>query len=473
MFINYRTKIKCLDIEVKNLLIKKSGIDIQQLLAYTPLLERMRLYHNHDDLDTVVWAQPSQAKGRRWAYPDELFQKLDEMNIKLKSWEWNGRFPNGKDVLQTLSSAHVRPCFSELRELSFINITLPEKASGEDTSLSDTLLISALDRMPDLRSLTFRNCNILNTTTLARLPPNLSTLEITSCQYLTSDLLSLYLSTAGSSLTSLVLAGNQSMSLAFLANLSSLCPKLQHLKLDLTYIDPSSYRDCSPLYDEALPDGPPSWPSSLVTIEIENLRQLSSPEAEDFFTSLVTAAPQLSQLRKIQIKAIIKSASWRDRAEIRKKWIPRLEEVFLDRSEPMVLRSIRQPKVIIPKKVVEEIQPEVVQEREVEEEKKPAGRQSSRIAQLKELSVTQSQSNNTSDSESFSDSSTVQSGPSPRSQTKPAINESGSFRQGKCSTVVLVLSDQRPAQEQYHENDFLDSERSGDEEWQGRDIDFD
>ena len=475
---NYRTKIKCLDIEVKNLLIRKSGIDILELLGRTPLLESLRLYHNHDDLATIVWAQPSQSKGKRWAYPDELFQKLDEMNIKLKSWEWNGRFPSSKDVLQTLSSAHVRQCFSEIQSLSFLNITLPDKASEEDTTLANTLMISALDRLPNLKNIAIRNCNVLNTSTLARLPPALTSLEIMNCQYLTSDLLSLYLSTAGSSLESLNLVGNQSMSLAFLTNLSSLCPKLRQLKLDLTYTDPSSYRDRDPLYDEALPDGPPSWPSSLVSIAIENLRQVSSSKAEDFLASLVDAAPRLSQLKKIVIKAIIKDGSWRDRAEIRKKWIPRLEHVFLDTSEPTVRRSIKQPQVVITKRSVEIPEPKQKKDETLDEQPRPAGRQSSRLARLKDLNLNQSNSNSNSNNTSESDDSADadSSGSSPTTLPTHGMYGNGGdtiFRQGRCSIVTLVLSDQRPAQDQYHEQDFLDSERSGDEEWNGRDMDFD
>jgi len=41
--------------------------------------------------------------------------------------------------------------------------------------------------------------------------------------------------------------------------------------------------------------------------------------------------------------------------------------------------------------------------------------------------------------------------------------------QGRCDVVNLVISDQRPAQEQFHEADFLDDEPSGDEDWDGRD----
>lgn len=42
---DYRPKVKTLDIEVKNLLIKKSGIDIDDLVRHTPLLKHLRLYH--------------------------------------------------------------------------------------------------------------------------------------------------------------------------------------------------------------------------------------------------------------------------------------------------------------------------------------------------------------------------------------------------------------------------------------------
>lgn len=517
--INYRSKIKCLDIEVKNLLIRKSGINIVELLGRTPLLERLRLYHNHDDLGTIVWAQPSQAKGRRYAYPDDIFQKLDDMSIKLKSWDWNGRFPTGSVVLDQLANVHTRPSFSEIQELSFLNIVLPDKASDDEINLADSLLISALQLLPQLKSLTFRNCNILTAATLSQLPPSLTSLEINDCQYLTSDLLSIYLSSHGTHLISLTLTGNQSMSLAFLHNLAVLCPHLQHLNLDLTYTDPSSYRDRDPLYDEALPDGPPSWPSSLITISIENLRQIMLSEAEAFLTSIVNAAPDLQSLRKIMVKMIVKDASWRDRAEIRKKWIPKLEDVFLDTSQPeWRVHVMKTPKVIIPalsKEAKKEEQQTAVRKTEVEQTRreKPSGRQSTRIAHLKQLSLTSnpastSTSHHSDCNDSFSDSnasfaqspSNSHSDDNTASETPQLISQSDPSRPHNptqkpstgngpnnmqimkttnqvkprmCSTVTLILSDQRPAQDQYHEADFLDSERSGDEEWVGRDLDFD
>ncbi len=43
-------------------------------------------------------------------------------------------------------------------------------------------------------------------------------------------------------------------------------------------------------------------------------------------------------------------------------------------------------------------------------------------------------------------------------------------RQGMCSRVILHIDGQRPADEQFKETDFLDEEMSGDEDWNGRDV---
>ena len=123
---NYRNKIKRLHIEVKNLLVSKNEIDLLELLSFAPNLEHLRLYHNHDDLSNFVWAQPSASTHRRWAYPKELFDKLDEMKIKLKSFEWNGRFPSVNDVLEQMIETHKSTSFSTLTDLSLINLSLPE-----------------------------------------------------------------------------------------------------------------------------------------------------------------------------------------------------------------------------------------------------------------------------------------------------------------------------------------------------------
>ena len=45
------------------------------------------------------------------------------------------------------------------------------------------------------------------------------------------------------------------------------------------------------------------------------------------------------------------------------------------------------------------------------------------------------------------------------------VEEDEDFIQGRCLSVVFRIDDQRPAESQFNEDDFLDSELSGDEEW--------
>lgn len=443
--IDYRSKIKSLQVEAKQLLVKKSGIELEHLLDYTPLLERLRIYSNYDDFDTVHWAHPSQAKGKKWSYPDSLFEKLDQQNLQLKSFEWNGRFPNSVNILPSILRHHSRPCLSQLLDLSFLNIDIEDK----NIELATQNLSHVLAGLPHLKHLSFRKCNILNTTIVSHFPVALESLSITNCQSLTSDIVSAYLVSNGSHLTSLTLSGNQCMSLSFLAGLANCCPRLQHLDLNLTYLDPSSYKDTEPLFEDALPDGPPSWPSSLITINIENLRQINAAEAEDFFQSLVTSASSLPYLKVLNIKAIVKG-EWRDRAKLRQEWIPRLQDVFLDRSEPMTHTTRKREMKPLPPR-------------------KEGDRQSSRIQHLKQLSISQSDSN---DSDSAISSQPVR-GPVKRSSRAVAESEDANqFIQGRCNIVNVVLSDQRPAQDQWREADFLDDEPSDDGEWNGRDMVF-
>ena len=427
---NYRNLIKCLDIEVKNLLVKKSGINLEQLISRTPLLKSLRLYHNHDDLTTQVWAQPSAAKGRKWAYPENLASMLDRHNVKLTSFEWNGRFASPLEALNTMKAAHPYPCFQDLQDVTFLNMTYPEKHTEVDVQLLSSLLLAGLDHLSAVRSLTLRNCDMLTDTVMSRLPPNLTRLEITSCSFPTSENLSSYLRQQGSSLTTLRLIGNQTMSLGFIPNLKDFCPRLQTLYIDLTYVDPTSYRDREPLYDELLPNGQPTWPSTLVSIDLEYLRKFSAANAEGFFTSLVDAAPELTGLRRLNIKAIIK-AEWRDRAAMRKKWIPKMTNVFLNTDEPNKSSLPRRPRI--------------AKSTKDDAESETAGRRSGRIKQIQTRKDEESEESDASSAgSSFSDGTT------------------SDRKQGTCSVVELSLSDQRPSQEQYNENDFLDDELSGD-----------
>lgn len=449
--LNCSTKIRRLDIEVKNLLLAKNGIDLEELIRHTPNLEHLRLYHNHDDLSTYVWAQPSASKHRKWAYSDELFDAMDANKIFLKSFEWNGRFPTPMDTLQTMAKAHTRPCFSKIENLSILNIEIPEKCPEDELATARDLLSTSLSCLLNLKSLTFKTCNLLDEFTTPQLPHSLTDLNITNNITFLSSHLSTYLATRGSQLTSLTLKHNQSMSLDFLAHLSTYTPRLRHLNLDLTYTDPSSYKDVNPLYDDALPEGPPTWPTTLTTLSIENLRQVSHSEIEDFFNSLVFAAAHLKWLRILSIKAIVRDASWRERADLRAKWYPKLDDIFLDRSVPRNIRSLPPPKQPPPVSSTDADTDASSDNSSTDNRRgKGKGRRSGRLAEVHLRRLT---------AEHEKALSTEADEPQPSRKERERI-EVG--RQGRCHIVMLDISDQRPSQEQYREADFLDDEPSDD-----------
>ncbi|KAJ9643799.1 hypothetical protein H2204_001944 [Knufia peltigerae] len=422
---NYRRKIHYLDIEVKHLLARKSGIALADLISNTPLLQGMRLYSTYDDWRTEVWAQPGVRK-IHWSYPPELFDLLDDNNVILKQFEWNGRFPSPTEVLETTLAAHSRPAFSRLQELSLLNLTPPDKSSDAEIAKFQSMFTSAFEHLTGLKRLSLINCGCLDESTTPMLPVGLEYLEIDNCSKLTSTALERYLQVGGSTIRTLKLCDNQSMSLGFMADVKSMCPRLQDIDVDMLYVDPTSYRDRDPLYDELLPNGPPTWPSSLVNVSFENMRQLSAEDAEDFFDSLVESSRHLPRLKRLNIKAILKNASWRDRAQLRKMWLPKLQNVFLNRSKPSGPAPVSAAGGHTKRASVSQ-------------------RQSSRIAEsLKRMST----GDDTGDSDAASSSLAIQ---------------------GRCDVVNLQISDQRPAQDQFREDDFLDDEPSDDEEWMGVD----
>ena len=415
-FTDHRAKIKSLEVEVQHLLVRKSGIDLELLIANTPLLRSLRLYHNDDDLSSQPWGQNGPSRSN-WSYPQQLFDKLDQQNILLQSFEWNGRFPNPTEALEAVVQAHSRPSFNRLREATILNFSLPKKSSEVEIAKAQSLLSAALQASTDLRRLTIKSCTLIDIAGIWCIPDGLKYLEFQNCTALTSALLGQFLAARGHNLTTLKLFGNQSMSLEFMTTLKASCPRLQVLEVDLLYADPPDRADAGrdPTWDSLFPKGPPTWPESLVTISIENVRQPKADDAEMFLSSLVDASENLPCLKYISIKSILKRASWRDRATLRKKWLSTLESVFLDTSVPITwaARSEKRPA-------------------------KPAQRQSSRIAKT-----------------------------ASREATDDSDSATSSVRHARCSVVNLVISDQRPAQDQFHEEDFLDDEPTDDDEWNG------
>jgi hypothetical protein len=228
--------------------------------------------------------------------------------------------------------------------------------------------------------------------------------------------------------------------------LAQSCSNLQRLKMDISMHDLSSFHDLEPHFPHLFCEKDvATWPPKLQDIELIQLRRWDDTMAEAFFTSLINAAPTLPDLRRLVISAILK-IQWRERASFREKWIAKLERVFLRRSKAPNpnLRSLR-------KRPLNPGQPAGSDDLTASPDLADPGngigvpltmskRQSSRLAERK----------------SFEAEDSAQSGD----------DESGlDIIQGMCNVVTIRIDNQRPTDTQFNEDDFLDTERSGDEDW--------
>jgi hypothetical protein len=212
---NYRTKIREVNIEVRDLLMQKGGVVLQDLVGrYTPLLSGLNIYHNFDLIEPTTWSKPLASK-KNWVYPLHLFDALDDADIHLKRFSWNGRFPDAYQVLKGVPSLHLRPCLHSLQSLSLLNMIPPEKAPKTGI---EGLLTTAFIYLPELKELAFENCELLNDTVLANLPHNLHSLNLTTCPNVTSHGLGKFLQLHGHELIRLHLRGNQAMDLGYVSS---------------------------------------------------------------------------------------------------------------------------------------------------------------------------------------------------------------------------------------------------------------
>lgn len=466
---NYNSKIKELHVDVEALLFLKSGptlgyFSLPRLIERTPLVKTLRLYHRDD----YVVGVPEWADVRsRWSYPDAVFSSANSSLTRLRNWEWNSRFMHTNKPLSLMSKMHTGPAFQHLQELRLLHIgaegeheasrpnhVIMEEGKGEISQLSEQGASFArfLNELPELSRLEFFECPALDDSLLPHIPSMLTHLTITNCDGVTSDNIGPFLASHGRHLRELTLNHNRCLNLSFTAGLAESCSNLEKFKMDFAIHDVSSYRDVEPCFEELLSlSEVPTWPASLQDLELANLRKWDGTAAEVFFTSLIDAAPQLRDLRRLVINAIL-MIGWRDRASFREKWIRNMESVFLRRSKPPTAGQRTMPRT----------PPQA-------EQSAPFGdaagsdatifdgdlsslfkRKSARIAQRK-----------LSETEDNDDSS-------PRSTRTPNEDaERPLFVQGMCDVVQVRIDNQRPSDTQFNENDFLDDELSGDEDWDG------
>ncbi|KAJ6011457.1 hypothetical protein N7451_002869 [Penicillium sp. IBT 35674x] len=445
-FINYAGKIKELYIDAETVLTLKSGpalgyFDLLQLLRKTPRLHTLRLYHPED----VVLGLPRVALTlAKWSYSQQLFTTLDQSRIKLRSWEWNGRFLDTASLLPLMLEKHTSASFQGLKDIRLVHLLDHDR---EDTAAKETALATTLKALPEIERLEFHECSILAGSILEQLPPTLRSLTISNCDRLLASNVTELLKVHGGQLLDLTLNHNRHMNLEFMPHLGICCPRLERFKVDISMYDVSSYHDLDPHFQQLIfRNQHPTWPETLQEIELYQLRHWKLDLAEMFFMSLVESAPKLKDLRRVDISAIL-PIEWRDRAQFRKKWDDRFKRVFLRRSPPPNpnFRSLRKrPLAPVQRAPTPEAS---ARPGTADSESLTPKRHSSRIAQRKipedtDLDEVKS---------SHSDTDT-------QSADKDIV-------QGMCEHFTIRIDNQRPNENQYNEKDFLDPEISGDEDW--------
>lgn len=345
---NYQQKVKHISLEVQQTATYTHPVyghfTIENLVFDCPRLVTLEIYHLKDlapyrDLDENI----------KWFYPDKLFDALN-LNVlgkptELKSWRWSSRLvsaqaiTNGYDFT-VLNIVHLTPSFQSLKKLAFVNYQTPDvprrKPAGYVEPQTEKNIADTIALLPNLKHLIFEACGIVNATLLPLLPKDLLHLEIIACGELLSEDLAAFLLTHGSQLRSLVLDHNQALSLSWLPILKEACPKLDILQCNLAYYNlHGTYKDNEPIFNELLGiDDTPTWPSTLRSIELTQLRKWEAKAAENLFGSLLNSAEELPDLRVLIVKAIIDSIGWRDRGGFRDRWCKRFDYVFKRHSSP-------------------------------------------------------------------------------------------------------------------------------------------
>ncbi|KAJ6141341.1 hypothetical protein N7470_010237 [Penicillium chermesinum] len=221
LLMNYAQKIKELHIDAETILTYKSGrllgyFRLEDLLARCPALHTLRIYHPDDK---IIGIPPWALKSAKWSYSNSLFAAIESCGVRLRRWEWNGRFfsESDDDPIPRIESCHDALSFNGMKDLQMIRL----QGSGDfdheipvnpTTELS---LIRALEGLPQLERLEFVECTLLTNTILTQLPLGVRFLTICNCDRLTALSIQDLLEARGDQLRELNLDHNRYMSMSF------------------------------------------------------------------------------------------------------------------------------------------------------------------------------------------------------------------------------------------------------------------
>ncbi|EEH43492.1 uncharacterized protein PADG_08417 [Paracoccidioides brasiliensis Pb18] len=464
LFTNYRNKIKRLDIPLRHHLIRH--LDLEQLVSLTPQLQHLRL---HGATPIAMYPLPT-VKYR--PHPlGKFLDALDENNIRLRSWAWNGEslllLPHFQP--RSLSAVHSRPAFSSLRSLQLVNFPLfPSTGEARATNPADEnepkpgeLLASALALLPNLQELELDRCWNVDDDFLSCFNLNLQALKLINCGNVTSANLASFLIRGGQGLRTLVLEHNRCLNMSFTVDLATSCPNLQEFTLDLNFTSPNSFtHDVDPYFDELFHDSEvPSWPSSLQILKLERLRKWELSTAVLFFNKLIHSAPNLPNLRVLILSAILE-VGWRDRANFRKEWVSKLERTYRRHSPPPNPNFKSMPNGINVDNHVSGCAAGSSASTNKGAHGHPVQRHSMRLAhQRSSIEISDDDRPTEVRYSNHANGYAVESGPGDKPE----------FIQGMCDIVEIRVDNLRPADYILTNDNFEDEEASGDEDWSGLD----
>jgi hypothetical protein len=449
--INYASKVQELLIDVRVTLMYKTGptygyFDLSKLIQRVPHIKTLRLFDELDGKSPLAWVE----RNPRWSYPASLFETLKTSNVRLHTFDWNCRYIEPRFLIESMLKQHVEPPFQTIRKLNFFHIPsddiIPQRTNECPEAVEEVIetgLGAALCRLPNLQAVTFTDCTAVNEILFLSMPSTLHSLTLDNCDEVGTLAFMVFLDTHGASLRELVLKHNRHLNMSFMTILKEACPNLERLSVDLLMHNWPPHYNGMPHFKSLLKaDEVPTWPTALQEIELLQLRQWDKPRAATFLSSLVDAASNLKDLRRIVISATV-HMGWQDRASFRRQWINRLEHTFLRKNEDP------EPNTALPSNL-EPASSGITGQRH-------SHRQSARLARQRLSEVDDDDEVEDEDGYVHIDHEEADEG------------STNTYVQGMCDVVSLRIDNLRPADTQFSEGDFLDSEQSGDEDWDGED----
>ncbi|KAF3918838.1 hypothetical protein ABW20_dc0101387 [Dactylellina cionopaga] len=294
--------------------------------------------------------------GKHVDIPPAVLTTLEEMNIELKKWTWDGRLcraiANQYTIVNEDQGAPKKKAkkkrgfgwldvvhrdlnaFKTLRTLTLTNFDDLEsfpfsKGIDAESQVQIATIAGAIGRLHYLKNLTLKNCGFVNDYFMSQIAGmhQLRKLVLSGLNNVDAGDLQNFLRVGGKELEELEVLHCPQVMLGFLSSLDAVTPKLRRLL----------FEDCPGMLTddqlEVLDIPAPQWPATLESLTMRSLGNWKAVDCEVFLRSLVDTARSggFMSLRELDIWCILPELSWRDRASSRKYWSDECAMALLDR----------------------------------------------------------------------------------------------------------------------------------------------